>query len=205
MAAALVIGCGLPVPAAWAGYVVTLQEVGSTVVATGSGALDLTGLTPDAGNFTGEGLVNPSIGFIITGPASNTSGKSYSGNLNGPNNFGSGTGVIAGGGNGDLVGLIAPTGSGGHATVYVPTGYVSDTALSDTSTYASSSFSTLGVTPGTYEWTWGAGVDQNFTVQIGTAVPEGRTTSLVVLGLGLVAVGKLHESRRRHSASTLRE
>jgi hypothetical protein len=206
IAAALVIGCGLSGPAAWAGYVLTLQEVGPNVVATGSGSIDLTGLTLDAGNFTGEGLMNPSIGFIITGPSSNTLGESFSGILNGPNTFGSGTGAIAGGGGGDLVGLLAPAASGARATLYLPTGYVSDTALSDTSIYTSSSFSSLGVTTGTYEWTWGAGADQNFTLQIGiAAVPEGRTTSLVVLGLGLVAMGRLHELRRRNSTSTVRK
>ena len=36
---------GLSAPSAQAGYVVDLTQVGSDVVATGSGAIDLTGLT----------------------------------------------------------------------------------------------------------------------------------------------------------------
>ena len=43
-------------PGAQAGYIVTLQQVGADVVATGSGAIDLTGL-----RFTGEGGLGATI------------------------------------------------------------------------------------------------------------------------------------------------
>jgi hypothetical protein len=44
--AAMLIGSGLFAPSARAGYVVTLDEVpGTGIVATGSGPIDLTGLT----------------------------------------------------------------------------------------------------------------------------------------------------------------
>ena len=52
----------------------------------------------------------------------------------------------------------------------VPTGYVSGNALSDTATWSGRTFATLGVAPGTYVWTWGTGANQNFTLQVGTAV-----------------------------------
>ena len=48
----------------------------------------------------------------------------------------------------------------------VPTGYVSGTALSDSATYSGTTLATLGVTPGTYVWTWGTGANQKFTLQI---------------------------------------
>jgi hypothetical protein len=41
--------------------------------------------------------------------------------------------------------------------------------LSDSSTYAGATFASLGITPGTYEWTWGTGPNQNFTIQAGRA------------------------------------
>ena len=45
---AMLIGCGLCAPPAQAGYMVTLEQVGTDVVATGSGTIDLTGLMPFA-------------------------------------------------------------------------------------------------------------------------------------------------------------
>ena len=53
---ALVFACLGIRQSAQAGYIVTLQQVGPDVVATGSGAIDLTGLT-----FSQSGSVNPAI------------------------------------------------------------------------------------------------------------------------------------------------
>jgi hypothetical protein len=50
---AMLIGGGVSAPSAQAGYVVTLAQVGSNVVATGSGPIDLTGLS-----FVGSGAQN---------------------------------------------------------------------------------------------------------------------------------------------------
>jgi hypothetical protein len=50
--------------------------------------------------------------------------------------------------------------------------------LSDSSTYAGATFASLGITPGTYEWKWGTGPNQNFTIQAGTAPPPTPTTLL---------------------------
>jgi hypothetical protein len=57
----------------------------------------------------------------------------------------------------------------------VPAGYVSGTALSDSATYSGATFATLGVTPGTYVWTWGTGANQNFTLKILTAILPATT------------------------------
>jgi hypothetical protein len=43
-----------------------------------------------------------------------------------------------------------------------------------------------GATPGQYEWTWGKGANQNFTLEIGTAVPEPATWAMMALGFGLL-------------------
>jgi hypothetical protein len=78
----------------------------------------------------------------------------------------------------------------GSSTLILPLGYISGSALSDSSTYDNATFSSLGVTPGTYEWSWGAGPNQNFTIQIGRAVPDAGST-LPLLGfasLGLAAL-----------------
>src|SRR5438477_2188893 len=66
-ALAIVMAWLLSVRPAQAGYVVTLQQVGPDVVATGSGTIDLTGLS-----FSRSNPFDPGIGgsFIQTGPTS---------------------------------------------------------------------------------------------------------------------------------------
>ena len=50
-------------------YMVTLEEVGTNVVATGSGQIDLTNLLLTAGNIISLSGIGPSSGTILTGPA----------------------------------------------------------------------------------------------------------------------------------------
>jgi hypothetical protein len=173
-------------------YTVTLEQVGSNVVANGSGAINLTGLglfVP----FAGQAEVNPSAGFIITGPASLVTGDTYVGFLGvGPNVFGNGFSTLANSGSGDMVGLAFV---GIPSILIVPSGYISGTALSDSSTYDNATFASLGVTPGTYVWSWGTGLpNQNFTLIIGGAgVPDGSST-VPPLGFTLLGLAAL---RRR--------
>lgn len=58
---AMLIGSGLSAPPVRAGYIVTLAQVGSNVVATGNGTIDLTGLSffEASANLAG---INPSGG-----------------------------------------------------------------------------------------------------------------------------------------------
>jgi hypothetical protein len=89
--------------------------------------------------------------------------------LTGPTSFGSGGATSPDSSSGDVVGLF-----GASEALTLPQGYVSGTALSDTAQYNNATFSSLGATPGTYEWTWGTGAHaDSFTLQIGTvsAVP----------------------------------
>jgi hypothetical protein len=174
----MLTGYGLSAPSAQAGYVVDLTQQGGNVVATGSGAIDLTGLT-FVNSFTGFGLLDPSLGGMIIG--SGVEDDYFGALMSGPANFGSGGLTIASSNTGDPVDISSPF-------LGVPTGYVSDSPLSDTSTYLSQTFSSLGATPGTYEWTWGTGANQNFTVVIGTVVPEPSTWAMLLLGFGLLGL-----------------
>jgi PEP-CTERM motif len=189
LGAAMLIGLSaLPVQA---GYVVDLTQVGSDVVASGNGAIDLTGLSFVGSRAEAAGLL-PSINFEDTGPVNTGVVHVYSG-ITGPSNFGSGGFTAASSGSGDRVGI-----DNEGTVLFVPLDYVSDSPLLDTSTYAGKTFSSLGVTPGTYEWTWGSGANQNFTLVIGTVVPEPSTWAMMLIGFaGLGFMGMRRSGRRR--------
>lgn len=61
----------------------------------------------------------------------------------------------------------------------MPHNYVNETPLSDTALYNGESLSSIGATPGTYEWKWGTGPDQNFTLDV---VPEPSTWIMMLAG-----------------------
>jgi hypothetical protein len=82
----------------------------------------------------------------------------------------------------------------------VPFGYVSDSSLSDAATYDNETFASLGVTPGTYIWTWGRGPNQKFTLVIPASVPEPSTVLLLVFGAGFASVPLAHARRRARLA-----
>jgi len=195
---ATVVMCGLSVRSTQAGYVVTLQQVGSNVVATGSGAIDLTGLGGPGSDNQGQSAIEPGSAFIITGPTGISDADSYAG-FSGPTSFGLGTGMVtfANSGSGDLVGIL---GAGALQFLLVPRGYVSGNALSDSSTYNGATFTNLGITPGTYTWTWGTGANQNFTLDaVATGVPDSGST----FGLFLLSFAALFgASRFRSQQST---
>ena len=113
--------------------------------------------------------------------------------LTGPTSFGIGRFTQASSGTGELVGVSATTPPPGMRILVVPAGYISGTALSEDSTWNNQTFGDLGVTPGTYVWTWGSGsTADSFTLIIGAAaVPEPSSLLLLGVGLGvLLLVGK---------------
>jgi hypothetical protein len=189
---AMLIGCGLAAPPTQAGYVVTLTQEGGDVVATGSGPIDLTGLSLSAAAGTSSRMA-PSEGVIITGGAGDVD---FYRAITGPGSFGSGGLTFASSGGGDLVGIVVPIGG-----VFVTSGYVSDSPLSDSATYAGQTFASLGATPGKYEWTWGSGANQNFTLEIGAAIPEPATWAMLLTGFA--ALGALMRSRRRMATASI--
>jgi VPDSG-CTERM motif len=171
-------------------YTVTLQQVGSNVVATGSGAINLTGLSFPIPSLT-LAEVNAGDGVIITGPHGFGPVDQYTGFM-GPPSFGSGGPFAPNTGSGDFVGI-----SGGTMFTFllVPQGYASGAGLSDSMTFNNATFASLGVTPGTYVWTWGTGLEnQNFTLQIGSVgvpgVPDGGST-VSLLGFALLGLTAL--------------
>jgi hypothetical protein len=166
-------------------FTVTLEQMGANVVATGSGAINLTGLT-----FL---TVGSSAHGISGGAGSIAFGESpldiYHG-ITGPTNFGTGGFVAGNDFSGDSVGIFASLGQ-----INVPEGYVSGNPLSASMTFDNATIHSLGLRPGTYTWTWGTGTgigNQFFTVQIvGPAgVPDGGST-VSLLGFALVGLAAL--------------
>ena len=184
---------GLCTSSARAAFVVDLTQEGSNVVATGGGTINLTDLRFDF-SIQSRGVMFPANGAIVNGPTSFTLESVYTG-ITGPTNFGGGGSTRASSGSGDIVSV-----AGASRLVDVPAFYLSGTALSDSMTFDSATFASLGATPGTYTWTWGSGVNaDSFTLQIGPAsvIPEPSTWAMMLLGFaGLGLAGW----RRRRTA-----
>jgi hypothetical protein len=186
---ALAAGLGLSAALAQAGYVVDLTEQGGNVVATGSGAIDVTDLS-FVGGLTTDPFISPTLGSIVTGADENLGVYIYAG-ITGPSSFGSGNTIGADAGAGGLVGVY------GHSSnwLFAPQGYQSDTPLSETSTYFGATFSSLGVTPGVYTWTWGEGADaDSFTLAVGT--PEPSTWAMMLLGFAGLGFAGYRRTRK---------
>lgn len=184
LGAAAVMGSGLYVQPAQAGYVVTLAQEGSNVVATGSGTIDLADLIFVGSGNGDEAGVSGGLGIIVVGPVNFQPSDGYGG-FAGPTSFG-GLGLItASSGSGDRVGIDQDSGE-----LFVPAGYVSGSTLSSSATWDNKTFSSLGVTPGTYVWNWGSGASaDSFTLHVGAAVvPEAPGLALLVLPVGLLMV-----------------
>ena len=169
-------------------YTVTLEQVGANVVATGSGAINLNGLTfislvqSPAYMRAEHAIISLARGI----------GDGYQG-FSGPFSFGGGSDTFASRSSGDFVGI--ENFNELISILWVPRGYVSGDLLSSSSTYTNATFASLGVTPGTYIWRWGNGLEnQKFTLIVGgVGVPDGGST-VALLGFGLLGLAAL---RRR--------
>jgi hypothetical protein len=182
LAVVSLLGLGMT-QSARANFVETISQVGANVVATGSGAFDLNGLTFDGFGGGSVGIL-ANNGYLNTGSGS---GDIYggSGEYTGPANFGSGSFFPASFTSGDSVGL-----SVSQTLLLVPSGYVSGNFLSTSMTFNGETLASMGLATGTYVWSWGdGGANQNFTLEIGS-VPDGGSTVLL-LGCTLLGVAAL--------------
>lgn len=174
---------------AQAAYKIDIQQVGSNVVASGSGSINLDALTFTT-FFTGAAQVDPSsaLAFVGSGPYSVYTGFS------GPSSFGSGAGAFADSYTGPTVYIW-----GSQNEISVADGYLSGTPVGlSTGTFNNSTIASLGLTPGTYIWSWGSGSSADtFTVHIGSAaVPEPSTWAMMLAGFAGAGVALRRRNRR---------
>ena len=187
--AAPVLAVGMA-PKADAAFIATVDQVGPDVVVTGRASFDTAGLTfisPNVANSTA--FVIPSDAVILGGGGTQ---NAFSGRTPDDPSFRGGGLTNASGTSGAVLGIAfaAPVVSN---SLYFPNGYVSDTSVSDRTTFSGATFANLGVTPGTFVWTWGSGADaDSFTLQIGPAqtqtVPEPASLTLLAIGLACLSV-----------------
>jgi hypothetical protein len=180
-------------------FIIEFSQQGNNVVATGTGSLNLTALTfrvsPEL-----SAAVNPSLGTTIAGPGGLVD-EYYAPSMPPPPAFGTGLNTYVSSGTGATVGdgvytNVPPWGY----DVIVPFDYRSGGSLSDSSTYDNTTFSKLGLTPGTYTYSWGSGpTADDIKIVVPSAAPEPAT--LTLLATGCAAFGGLRLSRRRRKAT----
>ncbi len=184
----------LTISTSQAALLVTVNEIGGSLVINGSGTANLNGLTPGATTTFPGPNIHAADGVFFLGLSAPSNVDTYS-ILAGPTQFGPGALETFPFGTGDIFG-ISPNSN----TLSLPGGYISGTTLSNTTTIPSpfGTLSAFGLTPGTYVWTWGA--DENadsLTLQINAAVPTPSAFLLMGTGLlGLIGYRKWSTNKR---------
>ena len=179
----LLLSCAISLTAA---VTINLQEVGSDVLVEASGTLDTSGLNLAFGNTGGAAWnVYPQSGAFRAGAPGNL--DLYDGITSPGGSFGSGSFTTATTRTGDSI--YVSTGYIG-----LPLNYTSGATLTASNVFTDASFSSLGLTAGTYTWSWSS---DSITLNI-SAVPEPSTYALIAGGLILSFA--VWRRRRTHTA-----
>lgn len=184
LATALVV---LGVADSRADVIVTFEEVGSNVVATGAGTLDLGGLTLINTVATNTG-VTPATAELFLGPSTQNGNPTPTVDVyqavSGPASWGSGNQYFRiDSGTGDTFGVSI---RGTDLALIVPENYASGGALSAISVWENESLATMGLSPGSYSYSWGTNSNE-FTIVVVAPVPEPSTALIVFAVPGALA------------------
>ncbi|MCW6513180.1 hypothetical protein [Lichenifustis flavocetrariae] len=182
-----------------AAYIVNIDQVGTNVVATGSGSLDLSTFSFIDNGGSGP-TVNASIGSLELGTYTDPKMR-YAGSINGPGSFGTGSDFYPDITSGSLVGINAQIN-----TLVVPNGYVSGDPLgTSVDIFSNNTFATLGLSQGTYTYLFaGSGESTDtFTINIGSVSVVPLPASAPMFGAALLALGAIgYGVKRKKAAAT---
>lgn len=147
---------------------VTITQVGSDVVWSGSGSFNLTDLTFDSSIAITSGFAASQAIWIAGATATppGLTGQQYGGaSLTYPTTFASGlqsfSTLVS---TGSMFGVL--TGGASGRTITVPDGYVSGTTISGSTTYQDTTIAGLGLSGGTYTWSWGSAPNTSTLVMV---------------------------------------
>lgn len=182
-----------------AAYTVTISQVGTDVVASGTGSLDFAGPVPTTSQSAGQ--IQANMALIGVGPiALAPTNRFVETGATGPSSFGPGGYIAPASGTGDVVTLW--DNGGAYVAIQVPADYHLGNPLSGSTTWNNHTIADMGLTPGTYEWSWELleGHLDSFTLIINA--PAAAATSVPTLGewgaIGLAGlVGLFGLSRMR--------
>jgi hypothetical protein len=147
---------------------ITVQQVGPDVIASFSGSVDLGGLSLESSFHFATAGFEPSSGGIWIGPppGSTIAHDRYGSLSTGWANYGSGNFTGADVNSGDVFGFGVP------GKIVVANGYVSNSFISGSSTFQNTDYTTIGLTPGVYNASWGSGGNFDSATLTVTPIPE---------------------------------
>ena len=180
--ACLIAACVLPARAI---VIVNATEIGGNVVFAGGGTLNIDDLVTASPVGSNAAIVPSSQIALLGANPTDTSVpvNFYEGGVVSPGPFGPGGATIGDLGSGDRFGVY-------QTSLVVPAGYSSGDLLNGSITFTGATFASLGITPGTYIWSWSEEeTADSFILNIGgsSTVPESGSTAVSML----VALGAL--------------
>ena len=138
---------------AQAAVVISASESGGNVIfSTSGGTLDVSSLTGVGAS--GPPFVNPVGAEFALGAGGGAT--LYSGAITGPGSFGTGGFTTSFDGTGDLIGFV-------YGDLITPGGYVSGDLIGPSTLTIAGTLDSIGITPGTYVWSW---ADDSVTLNI---------------------------------------
>lgn len=164
-----------------AAVTVTATQVGPNVVFSGSGVFNLSALIGPVFTTNIAPSIYPLLPTLVISDFSAPVGIYEAETVGGPSSYGAGpfSPQLADSRSGDSFGFTQTPDSELHLNFYLPEGYVSNSPLSGTMTFNNETFATLGLTEGTYTWTWSTNANNDsMTLNV---IPEPASSLLGAL------------------------